>query len=88
MVCHSRVQCRYHAIRATSQSDATGHVHLGGVSPMTHLQDLASWVDANLTILERHGKVSFTFGPTGTDNPSAHLLVAVSHDEDVELLVW
>ncbi len=55
---------------------------------MTHLQDLASWVDANLTILERHGKVSFTFGPTGTDNPSAHLLVAVSHDEDVELLVW
>lgn len=55
---------------------------------MTHLATLASWVETNLDALERHGRVSFSYGRAGTDNPSAHLLVALSEDEDAELLLW
>jgi hypothetical protein len=45
-------------------------------------------VEANLPILEQHGQVTFSYGPPGTDNPSAHLLVVLSNDEDAELLLW
>ncbi|MCR1784446.1 hypothetical protein KVF89_18025 [Nocardioides carbamazepini] len=55
---------------------------------MTHLTRLASWVEANRDVLEQNGQVSFSYGPAGTDNPSAHLLVALSDDADAELLLW
>lgn len=55
---------------------------------MTHVRALASWVELNRDVLERYGRVSFSYGPPGTDNASAHLLVALSEDEDAELLVW
>jgi hypothetical protein len=55
---------------------------------MTHVTRLAVWVEENRDVLERHGQVSFSYGPAGTDNPSAHLLVALSDDADAELLVW
>lgn len=55
---------------------------------MTYVTRLAVWVEANRDVLERHGQVSFSSGPSGTDNPSAHLLVAISDEADAELLVW
>lgn len=55
---------------------------------MNHLTHFAAWVEANRGILEQHGHVSFSYGPPGTDNPSAHLLVAFSQDADAELVLW
>jgi hypothetical protein len=55
---------------------------------MTHLTRLEAWVAAHRDILEQHGQVTFVLGPRDTDNPSAHLLVALSKDSDVELLLW
>ena len=55
---------------------------------MTYLTQLAAWVELNREVLEQHGQVSFSYGPSGTNNPAAHLLVALSTDEDAELLVW
>jgi hypothetical protein len=55
---------------------------------MTHVTRLAAWVELNREVLEQHGRVSFTYGPSGTNNPSAHLSVALSTDEGAELLIW
>lgn len=55
---------------------------------MTHLARLEAWVAEQRDELEQHGQVSFSFGPPGTDNPSAHLLVALSAESDAELLLW
>ena len=63
-------------------------LHRGGLSPMTHLTRLEAWVAAQRDTLEQHGQVTFVLGPPDTDNPSAHLLVALSKDSDVELLLW
>lgn len=60
----------------------------GSVSPMTHLIRLETWVAAHRDVLEQHGQVTLVSGPQGTANPSAHLLVALSTDSDVELLLW
>lgn len=58
------------------------------MSPMTHLARLETWVAAHRDVLEQHGQVTLVSGPPGTANPSAHLLVALSTDSDVELLLW
>ena len=55
---------------------------------MTHLTRLEEWVAKNRDVLEQHGHVSLSLGRTGTDNQSAHLLVTLSADSDVELLLW
>lgn len=36
------------------------------------------------SLLEQHGQAAFSRGPLGTDNPSPHLLGALSSDEDAE----
>ena len=58
------------------------------MSPMTHLACLETWVAAHRDLLEQHGQVTLVSGPPGRANPSAHLLVALSTDSDVELLLW
>ncbi|WP_285246848.1 hypothetical protein [Pseudarthrobacter sp. efr-133-R2A-89] len=55
---------------------------------MTHLIRLEAWFAAHRYILEQHGQVTFMLSPPDMDNPSAHLLVALSKDSDVELLLW
>lgn len=36
----------------------------------------------------KYGRASLRVGRDDVDNPSAHLLVVVSPEEDVELLLW
>lgn len=88
VVSHPGPECGNHPVRPTAESDAAGNVHRCGVPPMTYTDRLADWVAVNRELLEQHGQVSFSRRPLGTDNPSAHLLVALSADEDAELLVW
>lgn len=45
---------------------------------MTRLARVAAWVEEHLSVLEGRGAVSLSYGPSGTDDPSAHLLVVMS----------